>query len=376
MSSIEIVKIVASLVSVFVESTFCLYACTVATIRQRQLRKMRGNDWRPIHDKRSEQYGWSSFESDAFGIEPCLDRHLGKSVTIQQQEEPFRICVSLKHALEFAASFRKYLWRGHGHCHYILTKSQCAPYAYPNSHDERMNATHFSRTFALPEIIASKDCEIEVGGMEEKLVEKSSSHIESAGSRRCEDMYRGVGGTRISPVHCMMLVAQVVRLVGGMFMLYPACMLVMGNYAMENGLSTDHHLLMTGMFRRHQEINPLEAHGLEVKHSMAVSRILTDISKGILVARIMPDFVLEPSAPLFFAASMTWAFLEWAHYQSNVSDQYQGAILGIASTFGFLAAIGRGKDMLTMLFCTMPWVMHLSLLVSDVFHRVKRISSI
>jgi len=89
------------------------------------------------------------------------------------------------------------------------------------------------------------------------------------------------------------------------------------------------------------------------------------------MARITPVIVSEPSESVFIVASMTWAFLEWAHYQSNMNDRYQTAILGVASIIGFLPALGCATDMLTVLFCTLPLAMHVGLLASDVLHRVK-----
>jgi hypothetical protein len=90
------------------------------------------------------------------------------------------------------------------------------------------------------------------------------------------------------------------------------------------------------------------------------------------MSRITPTIVSEPSEPVFIVASMAWAFLEWAHYQSNVKDKYQIAILGVASIVGLSPALGSEKDTLTVLFGTLPLAMHLGLLVSDVFHRVRR----
>lgn len=90
------------------------------------------------------------------------------------------------------------------------------------------------------------------------------------------------------------------------------------------------------------------------------------------MAQIVPKFVMEPSASLFFVASMTWAFLEWAHYQSNVEDEYQMMILGVVSIFGFLPALGWAQDMLAVAFCTVPWAMHFGLLISHALHRARR----
>jgi hypothetical protein len=38
--------------------------------------------------------------------------------------------------------------------------------------------------------------------------------------------------------------------------------------------------------------------------------------------RITPAMVSQPSEPVFVIASMARVFLDWAHYQSDVSDNY------------------------------------------------------
>lgn len=67
-------------------------------------------------------------------------------------------------------------------------------------------------------------------------------------------------------------VAQVARLAGGILMLYPACMLVMGNYAVENGSFGERSSWVTGTLRQPQDANFLEV----VELSISVSRTLAN----------------------------------------------------------------------------------------------------
>jgi hypothetical protein len=85
-----------------------------------------------------------------------------------------------------------------------------------------------------------------------------------------------------------------------------------------------------------------------------------------------PSYIAEPSAGLMVAACLTWTVLEWSLYESNAEDRYQLPILGLATCLGLLPAIGCLSNVLGIMFCTMPWAMHLGLVVSEVLHMVDR----
>lgn len=366
MSGIEVVGLVAALI----ESFHCL-RLTIGVIRCKKPRKTHKDPTDTQRLLEQAQYSPEQLEKQhPFDIsegKDHLDRHLARSFTAPEGYV-CPICRIPFYELKSVCSLQRQ-WRcdqrNRGHS---LGKQRALDVSFGI-----LNGIFFSREFVIPEMLASKDCEIEVGWTEETTLKKLLSRIRFAGGRRLEDLDWIDGWTPQSSMHCKVSAVQAVRLAGGMFMLYPACMLVMRNYAVENGSFGERDSWVSGILQQPQDAYILQAHGAEVKQSTAVSTTLANISQGISMAQIVPGFVMEPSAPLFFVASMTWTFLEWAHYQSNVEDKYQMAILGVVSIIAFLPALGCAKDMLMVALCTVPWVMHWGLLVSDVLHRVSRV---
>ncbi|GAB7327323.1 hypothetical protein MBLNU13_g11200t1 [Cladosporium sp. NU13] len=342
MSGIEAVGLIAASIEVvglaaaFTESIHCL-RLTIGVIRCKKPRKTHKDPTDTQRLLEQAQYSPEQLEKQhPFDISEGknhLDRHLARSFTAPEGLQRQWRCDQGN--------------RGHS-----LGKQRALDVSFGI-----LNGIFFSREFVIPEMLASKDCEIEVGRTEETTLKKLLSRIRFAGGRRLEDLDWIDGWTPQSSMHCKVSAVQAVRLAGGMFMLYPACMLVMRNYAVENGSFGERDSWVSGILQQPQDAYILQAHGAE----------------GISMAQIVPGFVMEPSAPLFFVASMTWTFLEWAHYQSNVEDKYQMAILGVVSIIAFLPALGCAKDMLMVALCTVPWVMHWGLLVSDVLHRVSRV---
>jgi uncharacterized membrane protein len=72
------------------------------------------------------------------------------------------------------------------------------------------------------------------------------------------------------------------------------------------------------------------------------------------------------------AACLTWTVLEWSLWESNADDKYQLPILGVATCLGLLPAIGCLSNVVGVMFCTMPWAMHLGLVVSELLHMINR----
>jgi hypothetical protein len=130
----------------------------------------------------------------------------------------------------------------------------------------------FSRMWVRREIVASEHCEVKVRGAEETMTDKLSSRVWSSGVRRCEDPHRSDGWTRQFSRDAKVSVAQVARLAGGILMLYPTCMFVMGSYAVENGSFKERNSWVTGTLRQPQDANFLEV----VELSISVSRTLAN----------------------------------------------------------------------------------------------------
>jgi hypothetical protein len=160
--------------------------------------------------------------------------------------------------------------------------------------------------------------------------------------------------------HCRTMTAtRLLRLLGSISLLYPACMVVMSNYAITRGLFTGCNSWYQGVLQ--------------------VSSSLTRFEKQIdnlqvSTLHIQPEFVSHPSPALMFGACMLWAVLEWAHYFSNENDKYQHVILASAICIGLLPAIGCSSNVLAVLLCMVPWAVHLGLVVSDVLHRSRLIT--
>ena len=305
------------------------------------------------------------------------DRHMTRDVT-RLQECLCPTCGTSYHERKSADSLKRHLLQwDQGNCGHSLAKAKRTFGVWAKMLAvEVSKGRSSSKMLALPEIVASKNCEVKDIGPVDTMLEKLLTRIRSAGRCKGEDLHRGHGWRRHSSTSCKVSAAQAVRLAGGMFMLYPACMLVMGNFAAENVSFRNRNSWVTGILRQRQDAEIVQAHSAEVMQTTAVTRTLANASQGASMAQIVPGCVMEPSAPLFLVASMTWAFLEWAHYQSNVEDRYQMAILGVISMIGFLPALGCAENMLAVAVCTVPWAMHFGLLISHVLHRVSRVDNV
>jgi hypothetical protein len=150
---------------------------------------------------------------------------------------------------------------------------------------------------------------------------------------------------------------QMVMLAGRITLVYQVCMLIMSNFAITNGCSQGCDSWVINGIQR--EVNqPMES----------PRRRYADNFQSSTILEIAPEFISHPSPYVFFAASMTWTFLEWAHHRSNLEHKYQSAILGVATILGLLPAVGCTANLVPVLFCTMPWAIDLGLLVSEVVH--------
>jgi hypothetical protein len=152
---------------------------------------------------------------------------------------------------------------------------------------------------------------------------------------------------------------RLLRLVGSISFIYPACMVVMSNYAITRGLFT--------------ECNSWYQSVLQVSSS------LPDLKKQIdnlqlPNSQLQPRFMSHPSPALMFAACMIWAVLEWAHYFGNEANKYQNVVLASAICVGLLPAIGCSPNVLAVLLCVVPWAIHLGLVVSDLLNRSRFIA--
>jgi len=133
---------------------------------------------------------------------------------------------------------------------------------------------------------------------------------------------------------------RLVRVFAGVLLLYPACMLIMSNYAVTRGL-------LQGCSRF--ELQPL---GHQVSFA--------------------PQCLLRPSPLAFFCASILWTVLEYIHYHSNAEDEFQRKILVGAVVVGLLLCVGCAWNALGVLIQTMPWIIHSGLIISDLLHGVWR----
>jgi hypothetical protein len=82
----------------------------------------------------------------------------------------------------------------------------------------------------------------------------------------------------------------------------------------------------------------------------------------------VPQFILWPPPLVFVSATIIWTLLEYVHYQSNAEDSYQKRVLGGAVIVGLLPFIGCTSNALGVLVCTMPWIIHSGLVISDFLH--------
>jgi hypothetical protein len=377
MNTFDIIGVVACLVSVF-ESGSCIYSTLrfpkasdmekkMLDLQQRleeTQRSLRQLEEQPLVETNIDELTWNQ--------DPT------KSVATLRE----RLCcarASLNHSSKSVADFLRHLSRDQKHIGHTSTKCACASWVrtdLPLLSHEYMDGKNVSEAFVHRKLLTRDHSEIKGKGMEEKphhkLPYQPLRYTQAAGGCKCECMHQAPGRTRQFSTSCNMSATRVIRLAGGIFMLYPVCMLIMGNYAMNNGSFEGYNSCVGGKFWLPQDANFHQAVGSEVKQSITVPGTLADISQGISVAQITPRFVSEPSAPVFLVASMTWAFLEWAHYQSNVNNRYQIAIFGVASIVGILPALGCATDMLTVLLCTLPLAIHVGLLASDVLHRARQ----
>jgi hypothetical protein len=280
-------------------------------------------------------------------------------------------CLNPNNELKSAAHIRRYWSRDQCHCGQSVATFKSA--FNLRGHMANLSAEIASIPRVLQRFLGFSHHGIKVEWMEEKgtvkLVCETESHAGSIIGRKCEDLSWGMEGTPKAATRRGISATRMMRLGGGIFMLYWVCMLVMANYAAALGSFKRRNSWKTGW---PEDANLSETATSEVKQSTLLPKRCANMSQSTLMSRLTPTIVSEPSEPVFIVASMTWAFLEWAHYQSNTEDKYQIAILGVASIIGFLPALGSGKDTLTVLFGTLPLAMHLGLLVSDVFHRVRR----
>jgi hypothetical protein len=82
-----------------------------------------------------------------------------------------------------------------------------------------------------------------------------------------------------------------------------------------------------------------------------------------------PQKLPEPTDSFFFIACMAFAGLTSLYYRSNERDEYQKPILVSGAMVGLLAALSLDLGILLGIFALEPWVVLLSLVVSDCFHR-------
>ena len=299
-----------------------------------------------------------------------LDDDSAESVATSPKH-PNCTCLNPNNELKSATHFRRHWSPGQNHCGQSVATSKSAfglRRRFANLSEEIASVTRVLRSF-----LGASHQRIKVEWMEEKgtdkLLYETEGHTGCNGGRKCEGLLLGMERASKAKMRCGMSAARMLRLAGGIFMLYWVCMFIMGNYAATHGSFNRRNSWKTGW---PEDADLSETATSEVKQTTLLPKRYANMPQNTLMSRITPAIVSEPSEPAFIVASMAWAFLEWAHYQSNVEDKYQIAILSVASIVGFLPALGSGKDTLTVLFCTLPSAMHLGLLASDVFHRVRR----
>lgn len=144
-----------------------------------------------------------------------------------------------------------------------------------------------------------------------------------------------------------------VRLIGGMLLLYPVCMIIVSNYAKSRGL-------LPGWADLHMDV-------LRVGLSFSSNPSLTNREQSLPVPS-GPRILSDPSPLVFLVASLIWTVLEWAHYQSKANDRYQMHILGSATVLGMFPVFATGASVLGTVVSTVPWAIHLALVGSDVLH--------
>jgi hypothetical protein len=195
--------------------------------------------------------------------------------------------------------------------------------------------------------------------VDEKLPFATLEHADSASRWQCEELQWPAERAKNCPPWSRIPFTQVMMLAGRITLMYQVCMLTMSNFAVANRYPEGCESWVVDCLQH------------EVKQPMGSPRKTADVFQSSMLSEFTPEFMSHPSPYVFIAASMTWTFLEWAHYRSNLEHRYQLAILGLAVILGLIPAIGSTAQMVPVLFCTMPWAIDLGLLVSDIGHNVK-----
>jgi hypothetical protein len=136
--------------------------------------------------------------------------------------------------------------------------------------------------------------------------------------------------------------------------LQPACMHVMGDYAVWR------HEIAVG--------DHLQSRLLSLNSRLAGARG-GDGERGLGVDL---DVASHPSPLLFFLAATAWAVSTAIYCFINNDDKYQRHVLLLAGCIGIAAATITGMDFTASCFSIVPWCLYLGLFVSDLGHLAAR----
>lgn len=145
------------------------------------------------------------------------------------------------------------------------------------------------------------------------------------------------------------------RLLGGLMLLYPLCLMTTSCYAQSHGL---------------MEVRPSSVSSLDLQHVTPEHHISSSLERQTNLPTTLPEAILNPSLVAFVAACLLWTVLEWAHYQSNTNDRYQKHILISFVALSVSPSILCGASWLGTVVNTVPWAVHFGLVISDVIHIV------
>ena len=78
----------------------------------------------------------------------------------------------------------------------------------------------------------------------------------------------------------------------------------------------------------------------------------------------------DPPALLFLIASMSFTALAYVYYSGNQNDTFQKTILISGTVLGLLMSLSTDLGILLGIFGLEPWLLLLSLVISDVVHSI------
>jgi hypothetical protein len=232
-----------SIVATIVEAAGCSYvAVKYAQNVSKQLRKLREGAEALKNRPEKPEIPWlkQPEEEDYFfkmnDKEFYLDDDSAEFVATSPKH-PNCTCLSPNNELKSATHFRRHWSRDQNHWSPSVATFKSA--FDLRGHMANLSAEIASVPRVLQRFLGASHQRIKVEWMEEegtdKLVYETEGHTGCNRGRKCEGLLLGMERAPKAKMRCGMSATRMVRLTGGIFMLYWVCMLVMANYAMTHG---------------------------------------------------------------------------------------------------------------------------------------------